>query len=143
MKRLKSNGERLKRYCVNVRARGVTKAGEPIFPEWIEQVWVAEWLTAKGIFFTASANGELRHKAVAKKLKRMGVLPGVSDIIIFDPPPKFRDRKGVVLELKALDGDEPTENQREFLRLMHDRYWLTHWDRGSDAAIKWLESVGY
>ena len=33
------------------------------------------------------ANGELRDTETGARLKRMGVLPGVSDIVLVGPPP--------------------------------------------------------
>ena len=43
--------------------------------EEFEQIRLATWLHKNKILFTASANGELRHKTVAAKLKKMGVTP--------------------------------------------------------------------
>lgn len=51
-------------------------------------------------------NGELRHIAVAEKLKRMGVLPGVADFLCFT-----LNRK-VAIELKDDDGEQSDDQIR-------------------------------
>jgi hypothetical protein len=128
----------------NYHARGVTKSGKPIFSEDHEHQIVAAWLNAHGIFWIHSPNGGSRNMIEAKKLKRMGVKAGVSDFIIFDPPPKVLMAPGAVLELKALDGRVPTKEQQDFLFDMKARNWAWSWHRGSEAAIKWLEDYcGY
>ncbi len=142
----------------NYRARGITSDGKPIFAEKHEQQVVAGWLMVQKIFFIHVPN-ELPnlHKGKAtpqdrinriiwqKQQKTMGKRPGVADFLIFDPPPLFLDRwpKGTVLELKALDGDEPTSEQYEFMSEMGARGYATNWFRGADAAVRWLESIGY
>lgn len=124
----------------NYRARGITNDGKPIFDEAHEHVAVAQWLTVNQIFFTHAPNGEWRHKATARKLKRMGVRAGCPDFLIFD-----RNRQGrpTALELKALDGRTPSEDQKTFLDALQRLGWSVSWQRGADAAIKWLEEVGY
>jgi len=52
-------------------------------------------------------NGNLRNKAVAAKLKREGVLPGVSDI--FCPELKLW------IEMKRVKGSSTSKEQRQFL----------------------------
>ncbi len=126
------------------RARGVTKSGLPIFSEGHEHIIVAEWLTRHGIMFMHAPNEGRRSWATGRKLKRMGMLKGVSDFLIFDPPPLVPLAVGAVLELKALDGANPTPAQLEFLAKMAARGHATTWCKGSEAAIKWLsEYCGY
>ena len=130
----------------NVRARGVTKDGKPIFPESVEHVRVAEWLDANQVFYFHPANGELRHPRVARQLKNMGVKPGVPDFVILDRPhnqPIGNGIVGVGLELKALDGAKPSEKQMDFMDRMVQRGWLCGWHRGAEAAIEWLKELGY
>ena len=50
---------------------------------------------------------------------------------------------GVALELKALDGGKPSEKQMEFMDRLVQRGWVCGWHRGAEAAIEWLESLGY
>ena len=125
----------------NQRARGITKDGKPIFNEDHEHIIVADWLNAKGIMFIHTPNEGRRSWATGKKLKRMGMRKGVPDFLIFDKPMVFAP--GAALELKALDGARPSEEQLGFLDRLDERGWLIHWCRGADAAIEWLESLGY
>lgn len=71
-------------------------------PEYRIQADIVAYLrlvAPEGIWFHP-ANGELRDKRTAAKLKWMGVLPGVPDIIGLLPPPVGR----CVLEVKAPKG---------------------------------------
>ncbi len=67
-----------------------------------------QWLRneVQGLLIFHVPNGEHRHIAVAKKLQRMGVLPGVADFLCFTP-----NRK-VAIELK--DGDSDQSKNQEF-----------------------------
>lgn len=66
------------------------------------------------VMFWHTPNGEKRDKATAAKLKRMGVRPGVSDILIMD------GRGFYAMEVKA-PGEKPTQDQRDFLDLFAKR----------------------
>jgi hypothetical protein len=125
----------------NYRARGVTFDHKPIFDETHEQCTVAAWLDLHGIMYCHPANGEWRHPATAKKLKRMGVKPGVPDILIFTP--SGLANKPTALELKAVDGATPSKAQRCWLDNLERLGWTTGWAKGADAAIRWLEELGY
>lgn len=127
----------------NYRARGITPDGKPIFAEVHEHITVAHWLAVHGVLFIHVPNEGRRAWQTGKTLKLMGMRAGVSDFIIFDTPPKYPSSRGTVLELKALDGNVPTDNQNEFLADMRLLGWLSSWQRGADAAIRWLESLGY
>lgn len=127
----------------NERARGITADGKPIFSEAHEHTYVAAWLDSHKIFWAHPANGELRHPVVAKRLKRMGVKPGIPDFLIFDKPPREAGCVGAALELKALDGGKPRPAQADFMDNLVQRGWMCGWHRGADAAIRWLESLGY
>lgn len=58
-------------------------------PEHVEQVLffkrVAVDHRLSGVLMTAIPNGGFRHKATAAKLKAEGVVPGVPDILVFQP----------------------------------------------------------
>lgn len=127
----------------NYRARGVTSDNRPIFAETHEQITVARWLVLHKIFFIHPVNEGKRKRTTGRILKLMGMTAGASDFLIFDPPPLLPGYVGAVLEMKALDGDEPTPKQYEFLSEMGARRYANAWRRGSDAAIQWLESLGY
>jgi hypothetical protein len=134
---------------VNYRARGITADNKPIFAEDYEHITVAHWLTIHGVFFIHVPNEGKRSWVTGKKLKRMGMKAGVVDFLIFDPPPNGLLRLdvlhaiGAVMELKALDGKKPTQKQIDFMSEMESRGYAIGCFFGSDAAIKWLESLGY
>jgi hypothetical protein len=132
-----------KRQMRNYRARGVTKDNKPIFSETHEHEIVAQWLQAHHIFFIHVPNEGRRSWATGKQLKRMGMMAGVSDFLIFDWPPNLPGIVGVALELKALDGAPPIPAQKDFACSLASRRWLVDWYRGAEAAIAWLESLGY
>ncbi len=50
---------------------------------------------------------------------------------------------GIALELKAMDGKKPTEKQQWWLGQFQKMGWISTWCRGADAAIGFLEVVGY
>ena len=83
----------------------------PIMPESEIHERVIEHLRTyakPGVWFWHTANGGKRSVQWAAKLKRMGVLPGVPDILLY-----YR-REFFGLELKAANG-RPTEAQLAFL----------------------------
>lgn len=125
----------------NYRARAV-KDGKPVMPESYEHEIVAAWLNVHKIVYCHVPNGEWRHPATARRLKRLGVKPGVPDFLIFDPPPLMRVTCGTVLEIKALDG-KLADLQAQWLCLFQDRGWIASVKYGANEAIKWLESLGY
>ena len=130
---------------MNYRARGITADMKPIFAEDHEHITVAHWLTLHGVFFIHVPNEGKRSWATGKKLKRMGMKKGVVDFLIFDPPPNRETVSsiGTVMELKALDGKKPTDAQIDFMSEMETRGYAIGCFFGSDAAIKWLEALGY
>lgn len=82
--------------------KAIASSALPPSPEYRIQAEIVEYVrlvAPDGIWFHP-ANGELRDKRTAAKLKWMGVLPGVPDIIGILPPPVGR----VLLEVKAPGG---------------------------------------
>jgi hypothetical protein len=57
-------------------------------------------------------NGEHRAKSVAIKLRKMGVRPGVADLVLLAPA--FPAARLVAIELKAPKGRGPTDDQLGF-----------------------------
>jgi len=83
------------------------------------------------------ANGELRNDNTGALLKRMGVLPGASDLIFCAPPyGRFH-----ALELKRR-GKKPTEDQYAFLLKVEAAGGLTGWADSYDKAIEILREWG-
>lgn len=81
-------------------------------------------------------NGELRNKAAAGRLKRMGVLPGVSDFLLMSPIGEF-----FALELKRR-GKTPTIDQTDFLVAVRMAGHRSAWVDSFDDAVKVLQSWG-
>ena len=85
-----------------------------------EQAAVVEYIQRKypSALFWATPNGAMmgggRLGAVRmNSLKREGLLPGVSDLIIFEPRGKY---SAMFLEMKRTKGGVASENQMWFLR---------------------------
>lgn len=72
---------------------------------------------AKGILWTATANGMRTHLSVAKKMKAQGLKRGVPDILVFEPNGKY---KGLMIELK-IKGNYPTKEQKEWIAELNER----------------------
>jgi hypothetical protein len=66
--------------------------------------WVRETYPDLLIFHVPS--GELRNPITAVKLKRMGVVPGVADFLMFVPG------KGIAIELKDRGGEQSPAQKR-------------------------------
>ncbi len=99
--------------------------------------------------------GKVRGKAEAEKigrivggiLKGLGVKKGAPDALIFDIPPDYLlhtglPPRGVAIELKTPTG-RATPAQLDMLEALHQLGWLTRVCKGADAAINWLEHLGY
>jgi hypothetical protein len=80
-------------------------------------------------------NGGSRNKIEGAKLKRMGVKPGISDILILEPRKEY---SGLAIELKSAKGRATTE-QKEFLKLLEERNWRTAIINNLDDFIKTVD----
>ena len=91
-------------------------------PEHRLQCEIVNYLRANAkphLVFSSTANGELRHPVVAKRLKDAGLLPGVSDIfIVLDHGPSCW------LELKSQKGSLTWEQKGFAAKIMAlGHYW--------------------
>lgn len=77
-----------------------------------EQVALVQWLTLKGIRFSATPNGGKRNKVVAIKLKAEGVSAGFPDLTIFPDEPH---QPILFIEMKRKTGGRLQPEQREWL----------------------------
>jgi hypothetical protein len=109
-----------------------------------EQELLAEKLDEIGVDWFHPPNGGFRNITTARRLRKMGVKPGVPDIIIITPPPAFPDLSGTVIELKRQDGgDGASDYQKDWLERF-DRYkWYTAVCPGYHAAVEVLKQCGY
>ncbi len=102
------------------------------------------WLDLRGWLFCHVPNGGKRNKLEAVLLARMGVRAGVSDLLIFSPPPRRPGRVGTALEMKAPKGPKQgTPAQREWLERLDAVGWCTLTCRGAGDAIAALTALGY
>lgn len=127
-----------------MRPRVNVKAGRVVLipSEEDEHITVADWLRLRRVFFIHTPNEGKHHVSYRVKQKRMGLLPGVSDFLIFDHA-RVGGFIGTAMEIKALDGKPPSTEQHEFLCHIRSKGWAAGWHKGADAAIRWLESLGY
>ncbi len=109
-----------------------------------------------------------RNMWAALRARRLdGVQDGFPDLLIFSTPKRgwspaakdmirrevymtnppipvsTDDPAGVAIELKALDGNKPTEKQRWWLDQFERMGWVSSWMRGNADAINFLEVLGY
>jgi hypothetical protein len=81
------------------------------------------------------ANGEKREKRTGAKLKRMGVLAGAADLLLWHQGNSF------ALELKA-PGCRPSEAQLDFLARFNDAGGHSAWADDVDRALACLDAWG-
>lgn len=93
--------------------------------------------------FAAIPNGGFRNKKNAAILKRMGVRPGVPDILIFDSPPNYPMQKGAALEMKCLSGGTVSPEQQDWLDYFNSNGWMAGVAKGLDGALALLRNWGY
>jgi hypothetical protein len=102
---------------------------------------VAELRRAGVAFFHVPNEGKHSPQYRAK-LARLGVSPGVPDLIIVTPPPKLLLRHGAALELKAPRG-RASKAQVEWLEEFGRRGWATAVTYDLDEALGVLRLWGY
>ncbi len=118
-----------------------------------EQTTVVAWLEIFGIRFFHVPNGEARtaktdrrgnrYSPAGQRLKKLGAKPGVPDIVIIDPPPRYPDSPGTVVEMKRTKGSKTTDDQKQWLADFGERGWQTAICKGADVAIDYLTGLGY
>ena len=109
-----------------------------------EQTLLASWLDAFNILWTHPPNEAMCTPQYRRKRARLGVKPGVPDVLIFTPPPRNPAVRGVAIELKRRFGkSRPTVHQTRWLEDLGACEWLTSVAYGAEEAISWLERLGY
>ena len=108
-----------------------------------EQLALVQWLELHKIRYTHVPN-EGKHKVQYRaKQKRLGVKPGVPDILIFDRPPLSPENVGVAIELKRQKGGRVTPEQTAWLEHLTARGWAVAVCRGAMEAIRFLQELGF
>ena len=119
------------------RQRGVKPRGATEFEI---QCCVADYLRvgiAPGWIWWHTPNGEYRMKSTGGKLKRMGVLTGVSDILLIKQP----HAQLHALELKR-KGEEPSDEQEKFMNEVIALGGVATWADNVTDALAILEGWG-
>ncbi len=89
-----------------------------------------------GLIYFHVPNGEHRHISVAKKLKKMGVLPGVADFVLIRLM-----GKAAFLEIKEPNEGRQSKAQKEFEAQCHlngSPYYVAH---SFEEARDWLSDM--
>lgn len=108
-----------------------------------EQLALVQWLELHKIRYTHVPN-EGKHKVQYRaKQKRLGVKPGVPDILIFDRPPLYPENVGVAIELKRQKGGRVTPEQTAWLEHLKAMGWAVAVCRGAMEAIRFLQELGF
>lgn len=108
-----------------------------------EQLALVQWLELHKIRYTHVPN-EGKHKVQYRaKQKRLGVKPGVPDILIFDRPPRYPENVGVAIELKRQKGGRVTPEQIAWLEDLKARGWAVAVCQGAMEAIRVLQELGF
>ena len=81
-------------------------------------------------------NGGSRHPAEAMKLRRMGVVPGVSDLFL---PVARHGYHGIWIEMKRKHDGKLSKPQKEWLEGMREEGYKAVRADGADEAIAILE----
>ena len=128
-------------------AMETTMPRKPCPLESVEQCKLAQWLDARGVLWTHVPNEGKRKPRTGATLKRMGLKRGVPDVLIFSHPKIGTDMSriisGAAIELKRQYGGKPTDEQIEWLDQLDQLGWAARVCNGADAAIEWLEELGY
>lgn len=90
----------------------------PIPTEDEEQIALVDWLELVGLRFAHIPNSTYtKHMSVKMKNHRLGVRPGVPDLMVLIPPHRSKDGEGHLLwiEMKRRKGGTVSKEQREWL----------------------------
>jgi len=133
-----------------------------------EMMALAGWLDAINALWVHPANESkrptrermtkggnvVRYCPQGQRLKRMGMKPGIPDVLIFSAPlsgwnweieRNHTGIKGVAIELKRKDKSlgRLSDNQAQWISALRECGWLCNAFYGADAAIDYLKSLGY
>lgn len=111
------------------------------------QIVVAQYLDWLGLVWLHVPNEGLRSERQGAMLKKLGMKPGVPDILILTPPPALPDKVGAAIELKPTKEESPharlTPSQVDWSVQLIREGWAYAWCRGSGLALAQLRDWGY
>lgn len=105
------------------------------------QIAVVDALRVAGELVIHVPNGGKRSRSEGARLKRLGVLAGVPDLLVFSVPAGLEAR-GVALEVKS-PGGRPSKAQLRVLDELRALGWAATWAAGEAACLEWLRDLGY
>lgn len=108
-----------------------------------EQIKLAELLDSIGVFWFHVPNEIKCKPQYLRKRARLGVKAGVLDNFILEPPPKYPDSKGAVIELKRIKGSKVSKEQTFWIDVLKDLGWAVAVCKGYNAAHEQLREWGY
>ena len=111
---------------------------------------LAQVLDLNDVLWCHVPNGGWRSPVEAAILKGLGVKPGVSDCLVFDPPPISKictlceqpSARGTIMELKTLTG-RLTKDQKTWIKALLARGWVGGVAYGIDDALEKFRQLGY
>lgn len=108
-----------------------------------EHIVVAQYLQMMPwVLWMHPANGGYRFPSTARLLKRLGVSPGVPDILIFTPGPI--SGRPLAIEMKSqAKRAQVTPVQKVWLKRLTEVGWETHVCRGATHALSVLKAAGF
>lgn len=110
----------------------------PLVPsELSEHLALASWLrrVVPDAKWFHPPNGEKRSKSTATKLRAMGVSAGVPDIVMLEP-------RRIVVELKKLGVNKPSQEQAEWLAAFERAGFATATCSGWRSAVEFFQRHG-
>lgn len=109
-----------------------------------EQKVLASYLDALGLVWCHVPNEIHADVRYLSKRRRLGVKPGVPDVLIFSRPPRDPACVGVAIELKADNQSrKATVEQRLWLDWLKEAGWAATLCHGADEAIDYLRGLGF
>ncbi|HEV2917589.1 MAG TPA: VRR-NUC domain-containing protein [Candidatus Babeliales bacterium] len=111
----------------------------PLITEYQAQCALVDWARLKGLPLIAIPNGGKRTRWEGARQKKLGLLPGVSDLFLAIPSRGFG---GFWIEMKTED-KEPTIEQMFWIELMrHYGYkaeWYNDWTKDKQDIEEYLK----
>ena len=106
------------------------------------QETIVAWCRNRGLRPTHVENEGKRNAVQMACAKRMGMVPGVPDLLILERCPAEPGIRGVALEIKTPKG-RVSPRQAEWMALMGTHGWSCHVVRSKQEAIDILTKLGF
>lgn len=115
---------------------------EAVPSEMQECIALVKWMRNANLIHIHIPNGMYRTEISGSLLKKMGVMTGFPDYLIFNPPPPpYENYRHVALEMKRRKGGAPSDNQLEWLKYLPTIGILGVIAEGAQNAVGFLSEV--